>query len=207
MTSDTRESLLRAGEQLFAEHGTHGVSAREIVRAAAVGNASALQYHFGDREGLVQAVLARHEERIDVRRHELLDSLRADADLRELADVLVRPLADELADPSGRRYLRIAAEVINRPGLRIDADEVDPTSSVLRWRARVEPLVDPAAVRLHRRFVAVRFVSVELGRRAAEDHDRGHEVFVSQLGDLVVALLACPVSPQTDERLRSARRP
>lgn len=201
MTSDTRERLLRAGEQLFAEHGTSGVSAREIVRTAEVGNASALQYHFGDREGLVRAVLEQHERQIDVRRHQLLDELEVGAELRDLADVLVGPLADELADASGRRYLRIAAEVINRPDFRIDADQVDPTSSVLRWRTRIEPLLDPSAVRLHRRFVALRFVSVELGRRAAEDHDRGHDVFVSQLADLVVALLACPVSAQTRARL------
>ncbi|HSV41161.1 MAG TPA: helix-turn-helix domain-containing protein [Nocardioidaceae bacterium] len=207
--STTRDRLLDAGEQLFAEHGASGVSAREIVRLSGVLNASALQYHFGDREGLVQAVLDRHESEVEVRRHALLDAAASggDPDLRGLVAALVLPLAAKLQDESGRRYLRLAAELVNRPGYRMGADDLPEGSSILRWRARLDGMLDADAIRLHRRFVVVRFVSVELGRRAAEDPAKDDALFVSQLIDLAVALLACPLSAESSRHLvRSARR-
>src|ERR687892_231101 len=48
-TGTTAERLIAAAESLFATHGIDGVSLREINRAAGARNASALQYHFGDR--------------------------------------------------------------------------------------------------------------------------------------------------------------
>jgi AcrR family transcriptional regulator len=59
-TEGVRERLIRAAESLFAERGLDAVSLREILAAAEVGNSSAVQYHFGDRSGLVRAVLANH---------------------------------------------------------------------------------------------------------------------------------------------------
>ena len=44
---ETRTQLMRAAERLFAERGIEVVSLREINRAAAQRNATALQYHFG----------------------------------------------------------------------------------------------------------------------------------------------------------------
>ena len=53
-SDDTRERLIDAAESLFAEHGIGGVSLREINRAAGARNAVAVQYHFGDREGIIR---------------------------------------------------------------------------------------------------------------------------------------------------------
>ena len=59
----TRRQLVSAAETLFAERGIEGVSLREINAAAGMRNATALQYHFHDRYGLVKAVLAKHTPR------------------------------------------------------------------------------------------------------------------------------------------------
>ena len=59
-SEETRAQLISAGERLFAERGIEVVSMREITRAAGQRNATALQYHFGDRRGLVRAILAKH---------------------------------------------------------------------------------------------------------------------------------------------------
>lgn len=66
--SRTRERLLKAAEQLFLDHGYDGTSARMITTAARA-NLAAVNYHFGGKEGLFQAMLARrldalHEERL-----------------------------------------------------------------------------------------------------------------------------------------------
>jgi aminoglycoside phosphotransferase (APT) family kinase protein len=68
-------ALLAAAERLFADEGIDGPSLREITRAAGQRNTSALQYHFGDRDELLRAVLERHLRSVDTNRSALLDQL------------------------------------------------------------------------------------------------------------------------------------
>jgi AcrR family transcriptional regulator len=199
--ADTRERLIAAAEELFGANGIETVSLREIVRAAGARNTTALQYHFGDRAGLVRAVLERHHLDVDTRRHALLDAYEADGepDLWALARALVQPLAAKLAEPEGgSAYLQIMAELMNRPRPALDpAAFDDPDDSMFRWRELVAPLLSEDALRLHRRFVAFRFAVVELARRADSGPHTDDRLFVSHLVDLVAALLAAPPSAQT----------
>src|SRR5437870_10324250 len=100
---DTKERLISAAEELFAAQGIETVSLREIVRASGARNTTALQYHFGDRAGLVRAVLEKHHLDVDTRRHAMLDAYESDGepDLRALAAALVHPLAAKLGDTDG----------------------------------------------------------------------------------------------------------
>jgi AcrR family transcriptional regulator len=212
MTADVRTRLLDSAEALIAERGLEGVSLREITATAGAGNASAVQYHFGGRAGLVRAVVERHHPAVEARRHALLDQYEADgqADLRTLAGALVRPLAAELGAAGGPGYLQLLADLATRPHPAIAAASIeDPTDSTFRWRAAVEPLLDADAVRLHRRFTAIQFTLTELARRGRDAlgrgaHERDNQLFVSHLIDLVTALLAAPVSAET-ERLVARR--
>src|SRR5690349_15397348 len=118
----TRAQLIAAAERLFAERGIEAVSLREINAAAEQRNATAIQYHFTDRDGLVRAILAKHHVPVEAERHALLDRYDAahpdgtPGDLREVAGALVRPLALKLSDrDGGRAYLRIMAQLVNRP--------------------------------------------------------------------------------------------
>lgn len=52
----TRAQLLDVAGRLFAEHGYLGTSSKEICLRAGV-NMAAVNYHFGSRDGLYQAVL------------------------------------------------------------------------------------------------------------------------------------------------------
>lgn len=195
---DTRARLVDTAERLFAEHGVDGVSLREINRESGARNAVAIQYHFTDRAGVVRAILDRHMPDVEARRHAVLDRYEADgvADLRALAGALVRPLAAELAD--GREFLQILADLLNRPRPTIDPAALeDPTNSLYRWRALVDPLLAPAAAELHRRFTAVVYTAVELGRRARSEPHGDDRLFVSHLVDVVAAILAAPVSEET----------
>jgi AcrR family transcriptional regulator len=206
--ADTRESLIAAAEELFAANGIQAVSLREIVRASGARNTNALQYHFGDRAGLVRAVLEKHHLDVDTRRHAMLDAYEAegDPDLYALARALVQPLAAKLADEDGGgAYLQILAELMNRSQPALDpAVFDDPEDSMFRWRALVAPLLSEDALRLHRRFVAFRFAVVELARRADGAPHTDDRLFVSHLVDLVAALLAAPPSSHT-LRLKAAR--
>ena len=99
---DTRLHLIATAEKLFAQRGFEAVSMREINRAAGQGNASALHYHFGSREALVEAIIAWRMSPVNQRRNEILDGMVKDGreiTPRELAQALVVPLSEVAAIP------------------------------------------------------------------------------------------------------------
>lgn len=55
----TRQCILEAAQRLFASHGYHGTSIRDIVRACGVSNA-ALYYHFESKQNLYFEVLGEY---------------------------------------------------------------------------------------------------------------------------------------------------
>ncbi len=93
---DTKQSILDAAEQLFAEHGFDGASLRSITSVAGV-NLAAVNYHFKSKEALIQAVLARKLGPINRRRLDLLDAIEAEAGakpapLEKLVTAMIGPL-------------------------------------------------------------------------------------------------------------------
>jgi AcrR family transcriptional regulator len=218
---DTRGKLVAAAELIFAEQGV-GASLREISRAAGQGNTRAAQYHFGDRHGLVLAVIEPHREDTRRRRHELLDDyerLLEPVD-RQLAAALVVPLAAKLADPGGRRYLRILSEYLLTTPREDALARQPPDDSILRWHRLLDQRAgrgarrDPFS-RYAPRMAAIRIVLIALSRRAAAatigqtdaGPDVDEELFVAFLVDQVEALLAVAMSPETlAVRRRVARR-
>ena len=212
----TRQQLIGAAETLFATRGIDAVSLREITVAAGVRNSTALQYHFGDREGILRAVLRKHYPDVELRRHALLDEYEtgATSELRPLVAAFVRPAASKLADQDGgREYLRIMAQLVNRPEIRV-AEPVrsDRNDSTYRWRQLVAPhLPEVAVTRLHRRFTAIRVTFIELARRAEVRPARDDRLFTSHLIDLVTGVLDAPLSEETlrllDTKARAPARP
>jgi AcrR family transcriptional regulator len=73
--SSTKGQLLDVAEQLFLLHGL-GVSVRDVTDAAGQ-NGAAIHYHFGSRDGLVGAVIARRAGDLAARRRRALETLRA----------------------------------------------------------------------------------------------------------------------------------
>lgn len=74
----TRARILDAAESLFAQKGHEATSLREITAVARV-NLSSVHYHFGSKEGLIQAVFAQLVETLNRERLELLVSYEAAA--------------------------------------------------------------------------------------------------------------------------------
>jgi len=212
-----RDALRRTAELLFAAHGVDGVSVRQITREAGQRNSTAVAYHFGSRDGLLRAVLEHHLDQVMLRHQALLERYRdsppagGQAGLLDLADALVMPLCAELdCVDGGPEFLQVAAEVVNRsdwifaPGTPIAL----LIQRYARWSELVEPyLSSDGAGRLHRRFATMRFVYVELGRRARQPLPRRDDrLFASQLADLVAALLVTPLSVRTTGLLRDRDR-
>ena len=202
--SPTRQRLLDAAARLYAERGIENVSIAEIVRAADQRNASAVHYHFGGRDDLLQALLARTVPLIAERRRHLLDAARADpsADPHSAAEAIIRPVT-ELATLGWREraYLRIGSEVagarrpVGRPIRAVLAATAGPEAWAL-LRQRLAPLDDELwRARQELGIVMVAGAAAERARRL----DRGERNvalddgrFVGNLVEMVVGAMGAP---------------
>ena len=119
----TRERLLDVAEGLLSTRSINGVWFREIRIAAGQRNTSALQFHFGDREGLLKALSDRHGPRLQgmlVTRYDEMVREGLEDDSRSLIEVFVRPTIDYVfIGPSERAWIRILAELAARPELDV----------------------------------------------------------------------------------------
>lgn len=122
----TRQRLLRAAEQLFAEQGVDGARTRDITERAGQANSSALHYHFGSRKGLLAAILERHQTRVERELTTRLQHLGPTAaregdeatELTALIAAYIEAEASELAHDSGRDCLRIVTQLAHETGFR-----------------------------------------------------------------------------------------
>ena len=71
-SADTKTRILDAAEGLFMEHGFEATSLRSLTSSAGV-NLAAVNYHFGSKEELFQAVRTRRLDPMNKVRIELLD--------------------------------------------------------------------------------------------------------------------------------------
>jgi AcrR family transcriptional regulator len=72
----TCHKILDAAEKLFVDNGFSGTSLRAIIKEAGV-NTAAVHYHYGSKEGLIEAVFIRRKEPINTERLDLLAALEA----------------------------------------------------------------------------------------------------------------------------------
>jgi AcrR family transcriptional regulator len=214
----TRQKILDAAMALFAERGLDAVSLSEINRAAGQRNASALQYHFGGREGLLRAILAPYASAIRDRRRELISAASLpstsddDTPLRRAAEVLVRPQAELAAgDWRDRALSRIVADLFtdpHHPYAEFD-DLLGERATTEMAQLLTAALADlPVDVRSERLRVASTFVVHAASDRARQvdaatgadgmtDPVSPTDLFVDNLVDMVVGALSAPVGRTT----------
>jgi AcrR family transcriptional regulator len=98
----TRTRILAVSAQTFAERGVENVSLREITRLASV-NVAAINYHFGSKEGLAEAIFDELAPRVNAARLEELESIlaKAEAESRppDVADIVRSFMRPYLSDP------------------------------------------------------------------------------------------------------------
>ncbi len=205
-----RDALIDVAERLFARSGVHGVSLREVTLAAGVRSKSAVQYHFGGRDGLLRAVLARRGETLRVRRALFLEQLvvaGADTEPRALCRAIVEPYCEFLDDgPGALSYLVIVREVLGdpqQPYEELPSMFSDPLLPVLIARL-LHPLGLPEPVSAERALVAVSSIVGSAADRARRQLDDTAvrpvspvPLFVSTLVDMLASALLAPVDPAT----------
>jgi len=117
----TTDRILDAAEHLFAEQG-FSTSLRAITSAAAV-NLAAVNYHFGSKDELIQAVFARRLEPLNRERLLLLDRIETDpADdtrLESVIEAFIGPAIRMSHDPQGATFMRLFGHTLSQHDDRI----------------------------------------------------------------------------------------
>lgn len=189
--SDTRARLLREAERVFARRGVYQATVREIVEAAGQRNVSALNYHFGSREGVLWAIIRNHGDPLDTERGAMLVEPIRSMPTRDLVGALLVPLARQLRTAEGRDYLRIVAQLTHRfPAWRNPEGNPPHLRSILgelEARAGDQPAIQRErvvnAIMLMTAAMAERASAVEDGSLLELDEPR----FLSNLADMIVA--------------------
>ena len=107
----TKDRILGAAEELFAQHGFAGTSLRQVTSRADV-NIAAVNYHFGSKENLVNEVFRRRmDDMTALRLTQLkLALLEAPGELRPILAAFVEPaLAMSQDRHGGGAFVRVVA--------------------------------------------------------------------------------------------------
>jgi AcrR family transcriptional regulator len=139
----TRQRIIDAAEQLFAEKGFNNTTMRAITSMADV-NLAAVNYHFGSKESLLQEVFEKHILPLNKERRRRLEAVREESrknnkklNVREVLCAFVSPtmkLRD--AGPSTRNFLSLVGRSLS------EADETPRNIFFTNMRPMFELLFD-----------------------------------------------------------------
>lgn len=191
---ETRRRLVDAAEKLLAEQGVEKVKLVDVSREAGQKNRNAAQYHFGDRVGLINAVLDKHTQMIANQRRAMLDLLEpGHPTMGQLVDALVLPVVDHVkSDPNGLTYLMVNRQLISASGqMALSWQRVNDLPDVLRLQRMMKE-----AMAVHRKdAMRAKMILVQcmLFNGLANFYDlypRGlRQVFIDTLCSSIVAVL------------------
>lgn len=201
--TEARARLIVAAERLIAERG-QAVPLRDIAAAAGQRNNSAIQYHFGSRDGLIEAVVEYRLATLEVRRLELLAEQAGSGrppGVHGLLEALVLPMF-ELGERHGiRHYARFLEQIpahpsvsdaanlerTGRTSVRVIMQGLDRELSALPPRLRVRRL--RALTTMLFALLADHERSAEAGDARAGDAEAWGEII-----DMLAGALAAPVT-------------
>lgn len=196
-----KERMIEAAERLFAQQGLETVSLRQIVGAAGFSNHFAVQYHFGDKAGLIQAIFERRLAEFEDKRAARLAAAEGQGranDPRVLMEILYRPLAEQ-RDSEGRHSYAafLMALQISEDGYRLRS-EAEPLAPVTR---RVMDRIAAAAPHVPRPLLGERIYSSSMMILSGLiRHDRGagsglpEDILIDDALDTATAAITAPVS-------------
>src|SRR5687767_51673 len=118
---ETRTRILDAAEELFMQHGFEGTSMR-LLTAKAGANLAAVNYHFGSKDALIEAVFRRRLDPMNANRIAEIDRLEKEAGGKPLSPQQIisafvgaslRMIED--AKSGGRNFIRLLGRTYTDP--------------------------------------------------------------------------------------------
>ena len=119
MSTDTKSEIMDAAEELFGTQGFTATSLRAITQAAKV-NLAAVNYHFGGKLGLLEAVYERRIKPMNRARLEYLDRLEDSypdqpIPLPELVSAFVQPALALSRETGGEHFVKLLGRSYMEP--------------------------------------------------------------------------------------------
>ncbi len=120
--ADTKTRILNAAEKLFAQDGFHNTSMRGITSLAKV-NLAAVNYHFGSKDALLQAVIERRIIPLNQIRQQKLQAVLEQAQAagqppsaRQLLRAFIEPtLAFRSSGPGAEDFIALIGRALSEP--------------------------------------------------------------------------------------------
>ena len=133
----TKERILGAAEELFAQHGFSGTSLRQVTSRADV-NIAAVNYHFGSKENLVNEVFRRRMDEMSERRIRELRAAQEESpgQLEPILRAFIEPALALTLDKHGSAFVRVLARAYAEKNDRLRKFLSDNYGSVLREFAK-----------------------------------------------------------------------
>jgi len=209
----TREQLILAGERLVAQHGVEGMSLRKVNLEAGQKNTSAALYHFGTKEGLLVAIFEYRMQHVDQQRHDLLD--QDESSVGALVRAWILPDVEEIAEAEGGSYhARFLAVVSNHQHFNFRELWKSPYAGSYK---RIADGLRKLLPGIPEQIFSMRFgMAMMQSIHAIADQERliaagstetaiSAPLFVSNLIDVMVAILTAPISAETERELIDPR--
>jgi AcrR family transcriptional regulator len=195
------DRLIDAAEELYGTHGLQGVSLRQISLSAGTGNNYAVQYHFGDAAGLIEAILLKRAPAVDMERAKRLAKLRGHSALssRDLIDLLVRPVIDHANEDGHRRLARLMLALFSTSGdtqlqlLGGLANLTPVAAEIIEQLNASHPEIPPILLRERLR-LASHLVLTSVFNRVEPYDDSFDADLIDNAVDMAAAAVAAPVS-------------
>lgn len=203
--------MIDAAERLVAQRGLAALTVQAVQEAAGQRNKSAVQYHFGGRQGLVDALLAARMAPASARRTSMLLALGGAPSTRELVEVLVVPLIESVLSRRPSYWARFLIQAIGDPktGLAALASVDNQALQAAQSRLEAQLVGLPPAVRSLRvrsifGYACVVLAAYEVGALPAE---LTGDALVTEIVDACCGLVDAPQlgpplrrSPQQKDR-------
>ena len=135
---DTKRQIIDVAQRLFAENGFESVSLRHITAEAGV-NVAAVNYHFGSKEKLIDAVIERRIVPINDRRLQMLGDLEErfgddPVPTKEIVRALLLPLLEEVRSSvlGEKLFYKLMGRCLSHRGFEIPSSVIGQFHEVVK---------------------------------------------------------------------------
>ena len=214
----TRLRLILAGEKLFAEQGIDAVSLRQVNSAAGQKNSSASHYHFGSKEGLIQAIYDFRMERVNERRKRINERIISEndtQDVRALVEAIVYPIVEEMFEKDASHYIQFMAQATSHPANYVrtlsDSTYAGGLQQTVDWLRAALPDMPPGIFgqRFGLTIATTIHALADYNQIIPDGLPRTKDTmvaYVSNLVDMLAGSLIAPISPETSAEFEKARK-
>lgn len=199
LDASVAERLVDTAEELYGLHGLEGVSLRQIAQAAGTSNNYAVQYHFGDAAGLIQAVYVNRVPLLEEAVAQRLARLKRAGcfGTRELLDALLRPCVEAFGPRRERLTARFMLALASTPSAARYLGEIrlifGSSQEILDLLRQQNPHVPAVLLRERVRLATIMFLNSVFTRLGPLACATLEQDLVDNALDMAAASVAAPV--------------